>query len=175
MSEREYLGTLANSNRFEFRDGVVTEKRGEFMTKRKHVTLATRLTVRLDEYASRAGGYAGQTPTTNVSAGADRVYRLPDFAYWHPSRPVGEAIFQPPSLAIELVSEDQSVPELRKKCRFYRERGIPVVWLIDPQRETVEVFECDLDGEAMPHDGVLESPSLPGFRLELADLWASIQ
>ena len=175
MTEREYLDTLANSNRFEFCNGVVTEKRGEFMTKRKHVTLATKLTVLLDGYASRTGGYAGQTPTTNVSGGPERVYRMPDLGYWAADRPVGDPVFDPPTLAIELVSKDQSVPELRKKCRFYRQRGIPVVWLIDPERESVEVFEGDTDGKPVAPDGALESVNLPGFRLDLAELWSAIR
>ncbi len=175
MTEPEYLDTLANSNRFEFCNGVVTEKRGEFMTKRKHVATAEEISAALRAYKLAHGGFAGQTPTTNLSEAPERVYRMPDHAYWGPERPVGDAVFQPPTLAIELVSEDQSVPDLRKKCRFYRERGIPVVWLIDPRRETVEVFEGDRDGELVSHDGVLESPSLPGFRLDLTDFWAAIR
>lgn len=115
MSEQEYLETLANSKRFEFCNGVVTEKRGEFMTRRKHVTVATTLTDLLHDLAKRTGGFGGQTPTTNFSSGGDRVYRMPDLAYWVPGRLVGDDIFQPPTLAIELVSADQSVPKLREK------------------------------------------------------------
>ena len=174
MTEREYLDTLANSNRFEFCNGVVTEKRGEFMTKRKPVAAAEEVSAALRAYRLAHGGFAGQTPTTNLSGGSDRIYRMPDHAYWGPHRAVGESIFQPPTLAVELVSEDQSVPDLRKKCRFYREHGIPVVWLIDPQRETVEVFEGAVDGAALPHAGVLESKELPGFSLPLEELWAAI-
>ncbi len=175
MTEGEYLDTLANSNRFEFCNGVVTEKRGEFMTKRKHVAAAQEFSAILRAYRLAHGGFAGQTPTTNLSGGGDRVYRMPDHAYWGPDRPEGDDTFNPPTVAIELVSPDQSVPDLRKKCRFYREGRVPVVWLLDPRRETVEIFEGERDGESVPHDGTLESPALPGFRLRLADLWAAIR
>lgn len=174
MSEQEYLDTLSNSKRFEFCNGVVTEKRGEFMTQRDHVTLAEELSAAIRAYRKLVGGFGGQTPTTNLSDDADRLYRIPDLAYWAPGRAVGDSIFFPPTLAIELVSKDQSVPALRDKCRAYRGRGIDVCWLIDPLKRTAEVFEGDLDAELLPAEAALESPHLPGFSLPLADLFGAL-
>jgi len=99
---------------------------------------------------------------------------MPHLGYWAPDRVVGESVFLPPTLAIESVSEDQSVPALRDKCRAYRERGVPVCWLIDPGKRTAEVFDDGRDAELLPADGALESPHLPGFSLALRDLFGAL-
>lgn len=174
MSEDEYLETLSHSRRFEFTNGVVTAKRGPYMTQKSHVAIAEEISAAFGEYRRATGGFGGQTPTTNLSQGPDRVYRLPDFAYWAPGRRVGDSIFDPPSAGIEIVSPDQSLSDLRAKCRFYRSRGIDVCWLIYPHQRWAEVWDGLNEGTRVPEGGVLESEALPGFRLELARLWAAI-
>jgi Uma2 family endonuclease len=174
MSENEYLETLSHSRRFEFTNGVVTAKRGPNMTQKSHVVIAEEISAAFREYRRTTGGFAGQTPTTNLSQGPDRVYRLPDFAYWAPGRRVGESLFDAPSVVIEIVSPDQSVSDLRAKCRFYRSRGIDVCWLIHPDERWAEVWDGLNDGTRLPEGGALESAALPAFRLELARLWAAI-
>jgi Uma2 family endonuclease len=174
MSEDEYLETLAHSKRFEFTNGVVTAKRGPHMTQKTHVAIAEEISAVFREYRMARGGFGGQTPTTNLSQGFDRAYRLPDFAYWAPGRRVGDSIFDPPSAGVEIVSPDQSVADLRAKCRFYRSRGIDVCWLIHPDQRWVEVWDASNEGVRVPEGGALETAALSGFRLELTRLWAAI-
>jgi Uma2 family endonuclease len=174
MSEDEYLESLANSKRFEFCNGVVTAKRGPYMTKKRHVIIAEELAFALRSFRTQAGGFSGQTPTTNLSEGVDRLYRMPDVAYWAAGRPVGDGIFQPPTLAIEIVSADQSVPALREKCGAYRAHGVSVCWLIDPEERWVEAWDAARSAVRLPDAGVLEAPELPGFSLPLATLWSAI-
>src|SRR6266545_803114 len=96
MREDEYLETLSDARRFEFTNGVVTAKRGPYMTRKSHVAIAEEISAAFSEYRGATGGFGGQTPTMNLSRGPDRVYRLPDFAYWAPERRVGDSIFDPP-------------------------------------------------------------------------------
>jgi Uma2 family endonuclease len=174
MSEDEYLETLSHAKRFEFTNGVVTAKRGVYMTQKTHVAIAEEVSAAFREYRRATGGFGGQTPTTNLSQGPDRVYRLPDFAYWAPGRRVGDAIFDPPSAGIEIVSPDQSLADLRAKCRLYRSRGVDVCWLIHPDQRWVEVWDALNEGSRVPDGGALVSAALPDFRLDLARLWAAI-
>jgi len=174
MSEDEYLETLSHARRFEFTNGVVTAKRGPYMTQKSHVAIPEEISAAFREYRGATGGFGGQTPTMNLSRGPDRVYRLPDFAYWAPERRVGDSIFDPPSAGIEIVSPDQNVSDLRVKCRFYRSRGIDVCWLIHPDQRWAEVWDGLNEWTRVPDGGALESEALPGFRLELARLWAAI-
>jgi hypothetical protein len=82
MSEDEYRETLAHAKRFEVTNGVVTAKRGPYMTQKSHVAIAEEIRAAVREYRQANGGFGGQTPTTNLSQGPDRAYRLPNFAYW---------------------------------------------------------------------------------------------
>lgn len=174
MGEDEYLESLAHSTRFEFTNGVVTAKRGPYMTRKSHVAIAEEVGAAFREYRRIKGRFGGQTPTTNLSQGADRIYRLPDFAYWAAGRRVGDSVFHPPTAGIEIVSPDQNVADLRAKCRFYRLRGVDVCWLIHPDQRWVEVWDASNDGTRLPGGAALESAVLPGFRLEFAQFWAAI-
>ncbi len=174
MAEYEYLERLAHTSRYEFTNGVVTAKRGPYMTQKAHVTAAEEVGAAFRAYRIENGGYGGQTPTTNMSEGPDRLYRLPDYAYWAPGRTVGESIFEPPTAGIEIVSKDQSVTDLRRKCRLYRERGVDVCWLIHPYERWTEVWDAGRNGQRLTAEAAMESPALPGFRLEVARLWAAI-
>jgi Uma2 family endonuclease len=174
MSEDEYLASLSHSNRFEFTNGVVTAKRGPLMTQKAHVALAEEISAAFRAYRMARGGFAGQTPTTNLSRGADRVYRLPDFAYWAAGRRVGDSIFDPPTACVEIVSPDQNFADLRMKCRLYRARGVDVCWLIHPQQRWAEVWDATRDGTRLEESDALDSAALPGFRVDLAQLWAAI-
>jgi Uma2 family endonuclease len=171
MSEDEYLCSLSHSDRFEFDDGVVTAKRGPDMPQRDHVDVATELTLRIVPYARSAGGYAGQATTTNLSDSVHRRYRIPDFAYWAPGRPVGESIYQPPTIAFEVVPPDQDLRLLRQKCRDYIAAGIAEAWLIHPGERWAEVWDASRDGTRLDRGAALESVNMPGFRLPLRDLF----
>ena len=67
MTEEKYVRSLSHTNRFEFTDGVVTAKRGPYMSQLRHMLAATEFTLSLVSYARKTGGLAGQTPTSNLS------------------------------------------------------------------------------------------------------------
>jgi Uma2 family endonuclease len=141
------------------------------MTKRSHWRTAQVIAELLGRYMASHGGDAGPEATVPLRA-TGNVF-VPDMAYWAPEKPQGtneEAM--PATLAIEIRSEGQSMAFLRRKCRSYRESGVDVAWLIDPDHQTVEVFDGDLDG--VPATGVLRSEHLPGFELDLDDLYRRV-
>ena len=174
MTEDEYVCTLSNSKRFEFTDGLVTAKRGPYMTQLRHVAVAEEFGALLFQYRKTWAGFSGQTPTANLSHAQRRLYRIPDIAYWAPGRPFGDGIFTPPTLAIEIVSQGQSLRDLRAKCRLYRESGVEIAWLIHPDRCWVEVWEDLRSGERIERTGLLESPRLPGLRIEINSVFAAV-
>lgn len=174
MTEDEYLETLANSRRFEFSDGIVTAKRGPYMTQLAHVAIAEELAHAFYEYRREHGGFSGQTPTTNFARAESRLYRVPDIGYWAGDRDFGSGIFPPPSVAVEIRSPDQGLGDLRDKCRLYVARGVDTCWLVDPSRRVVEVFDVARDGETVADDAILESAAMPGFEFPVARLWAAI-
>jgi Uma2 family endonuclease len=174
VSEAEYLATMTGEKpSLEFVNGEVFQKP---MTKKDHAFVARALNRRFVVYEAERGGVWVWEATTNVSRGDDRRYRVPDMAYYTPGRPVArpDDVFLPPTLAIEVRSRGQPAAEPREKCREYRDRGVDICWLIDPERRTVEVFDEKRDGEPLAEDGVLESPLLPDFSLPVLELWADL-
>jgi len=63
---------------------------------------------------------------------------------------------------------------LRRKCREYRARGVDVTWLVLPLRRAIEVFDDRHDGAAFEAPAILTAAELPGFELDLAELFASL-
>lgn len=173
MTEQEYLAHYADEQPpWEYDNGEVTQKRQ--MTKRHHTIAAEELSAEFRQYRKATGGFAGQTPTTNFSDLHNRRYRIPDFGYWAPGKPQGDEIFLPPTLAVEIVSPGQSVPQLREKCRFLLSQGVDVCWLIEPEQRWVEVFDAEHDGTRLPENALLQSPYLPGFSMPVRQLWDAI-
>lgn len=78
-----------------------------------------------------------------------------------------------PDLAVEVLSKDNTPREMERKRREYFEAGVRLVWQIDPDAGTAEVYTSPAEFEAVAADGVLQgSDVLPGFELSLAELFA---
>jgi Uma2 family endonuclease len=155
----------------EFINGEVYAKP---LVKRAHLLTVDEVLAALREYRRRVGGVSGPEGTVDLSIGSDRRYRVPDAAYWAPERQGTEAVFGPPTAAVEVRSEGQTLDELRAKCREYRARGVDVCWLIDPGARHVEIFDSAHDATPLPKGGDMESAHLPGFRLALDALWGPL-
>jgi Uma2 family endonuclease len=170
MTEQEFLDRYADLKpSYEFVNGEVTQKP---MTKRAHMLLQDELQAVLRDFRrSIRSALSGADPTVNVSRSSDRRYRAPDVAYWGPDKAQGDEIFLPPTLAVEIQSQGQAIGMLRAKCREYRDRGVDVAWLVIPTRRELEVFDARHDGLVLGERDVVEPPELPGFRLELRELF----
>ena len=164
MTEREYLALPEEKPYLEFVDGLIEEKP---MPDGHHRRLSGEFTGVFWSYQKTAGGDLGPEGRVHLRAG---LYRIPDTAYWAPGRPAGDDSL--PSVAVEVRSPNQSLSDLREKCRAYREYGIDAVWLVDPLRRTVEVFEGAQDGTVLRVGDTLTSAAMPGFALPLAELFA---
>ena len=165
MSEKEYLALPEEKPYLEYVNGVVLQKP---MPNANHRKLVTRFVVALDAYARSVGGDSG--PEGRIAFPESSNFRLPDAAFWGPGIPHGDDSI--PTLVVEVRSPQQSMGELRQKCRFFLRNGVQVAWLVDPETRTVELFEGGRDAEALAAPAVLTSAALPGFELDLASLFA---
>ena len=164
MTEREYLALPEEKPYLEFVDGLIEEKP---MPDANHRRLSGEFTLQFGVYQRGSGGDFGPEGRTRLRAG---LYRLPDTAYWAPGRPAGDDSL--PSVAVEVRSPNQSLRDLRDKCRAYRAHGIDAAWLVDPARRVVEVFEGDQDGTILGAGDTLTSAAMPDFALPLDALFA---
>ncbi len=75
-----------------------------------------------------------------------------------------------PDLAIKIKSPTDII-KLRKKANYYLENGSKVVWLVDTQRQKVEVYTVD-DTEILGSSDTLGGGELlPDFILPVNSLW----
>jgi Uma2 family endonuclease len=77
-----------------------------------------------------------------------------------------------PDFVIELRSKTDSIKDVRAKMEEYRRVGVRLGWLIDPQKQQVEIYRTERDVE------ILEAPTslsgedvLPGFMLDLRSIF----
>ncbi len=109
-----------------------------------------------------------------------RTLLMPDVAFMRKDRlpdPPPE-VYMPamPDIAVEIKSPSNSMSQLRRKADAYLRYGATIVWLVIPERQGVEQWQLDADGE-MQHffidrEGALHGePALPGFTLELSLLF----
>jgi Uma2 family endonuclease len=78
-----------------------------------------------------------------------------------------------PDLAIEILSEGNTRGEINRKLKEYFLAGTTLVWIIDPRKETAQVYRAPDDSRRVGKSGVLDGEQvLPGFQLSLADLFA---
>jgi Uma2 family endonuclease len=103
---------------------------------------------------------------------------VPDAAFVRWERLPGRArpkgyIPVPPDLAVEVRSPTDEPGDIAKKQERYRAAGVPLVWWVDPERRTVQVFEGGVLTGEFGEGGVLDGGEvLPGFRLPVAEIFA---
>jgi Uma2 family endonuclease len=79
----------------------------------------------------------------------------------------------PPDLVVEVASPGNRPGELLRKVGEYQSAGVPLVWVVYPQRRSVAVYRPREDEPAIFREGdILENfPELPGFRCPVSDLF----
>ncbi len=98
---------------------------------------------------------------------------LPDVSFIGKARMTTRALTtyvpQMPDLAVEVISPSQSWAQVRRKAETYLRHGSALVWLIDPQSQSAEVWRRGTEQrEVLGSDGELSGGDiLPGFRLSL--------
>lgn len=74
-----------------------------------------------------------------------------------------------PLLAVEVVSESQTVAELALKAQLYRNAGVEEVWVVDHTSRSLDVWNAQ--GRTTLNDSqTLTTPLLPGFSLAVGFL-----
>jgi Uma2 family endonuclease len=64
------------------------------------------------------------------------------------------------------------MPKLREKMEEYRAAGVRLGWLIDPQKQQVEIYRPGKDIEVFQSPTILGGENVfPGFTLDLSSIW----
>jgi len=77
-----------------------------------------------------------------------------------------------PDFVVELRSPSDRLPPIRAKMVEYLENGASLGWLIDPIERRVYVYQRDQEPVILENpETVSGDPVLPGFTLDLTELW----
>ncbi len=77
-----------------------------------------------------------------------------------------------PTFVIELRSPSDALAGLQVKMDEYVANGVRLGWLIDPIRKRIHVYRSDAEPEIVDHPReIAGEPELPGFVLDLTEIW----
>jgi Uma2 family endonuclease len=103
--------------------------------------------------------------------------RGPDVAFWSADRlPLDEKPAGYPQVAADLCVEVRSpsdrMAELRRKAGEYLRTGVRMVWIVEPDDQTVTVYRQPGEGRVFSDDVMLSGEDvLPGFQCRVADFF----
>ncbi len=153
MSVEEYLTTSFPDLDKEYRDGELVERSLPDNLHSKTQTLA----------AVFFGGLRKSLPVFACISLRLKIrpmlYLIPDVCVFYPAEPQGRYPDTSPFIAIEILSLDDKLADVREKLETYRTWGVTHVWLVDPHSRRMNT--CDA--------GLMEVESLqvPGLNLTL--------
>lgn len=107
-----------------------------------------------------------------------KMVREPDICFvpWERVPPVGfpnrtiDSVI--PTLAVESLSPSNTRKEMILKREVYFQAGVELVWMVDPDSETVEVYTSESDFTKLTHTDSLDGGTvLPGFSLPVARIF----
>ncbi len=106
----------------------------------------------------------------DTAFGIDVVYISPELAA-NPG-PDSTMIDGVLTLAVEILSPNDTVEEVTEKVDSYLRAGVPLVWIVDPYHETVTVYRPAVAPEMFNvHQEICADPHLPGFRVPVAKIF----
>ena len=162
----------------ELMDGEVYEKP---VGGRIHSRIVSFLMLELGIYLRRTREAWADTELRHSVPGREWVF-LPDVSATRQERqsapPAGSsnaAVEILPDLAIEVLSPDDRFSRITRKVAHYMESGVRLLWVIDPEAETVTVFRPGEPAAVFSAPEKLSAtPVLESFELDFEALFASL-
>jgi len=136
-----------------------------------------RLTVLLGGYILRRRlGYifdaqTGFRPRQNM--------RAPDFSFVRQERLKGQKLPKDfghfaPDLVVEVLGPNETLADYEEKMAEYRSWGVRLIWLVDPETQTVTVIRASGERQVLKGNDTLTGEDVvPGFRIRVKRIFSS--
>jgi Uma2 family endonuclease len=161
---REYLRSTWSPDR-EFVDGRIEERN---LGEKEHSLIQRFLTVLFYMKRSEWGVEAFPELRTQTQS---RRFRVPDILVTRAEDKFERYVTQPPLIAIEILSPEDTLAAMRAKAVEYRDFGIENIWIIDPQARIVYLY---VDGKFEElHSGELTVPGT-SIKVVLSEMFAEL-
>jgi Uma2 family endonuclease len=174
--EQDVLDYDHNGMMCELVDGVLVEKASGLSKS----VLAVSLIATLNPFVRslNLGLVTEGQGTIRLSAG---LVRMPDVAFTSWDRLPGRRVpdepmpLLAPDLAVEVLSEDNTLGEMKRKRHDYFSAGVRLVWLVDPKIRIVDVYTSEDQCTRLTEADILDGGAvLPGFQLPLREWFAEL-
>ena len=177
LTLEEFLKLPEEEPALEFTDGAVTQK---MSPKGRHAALQAELVKQLDR-CGLPGKVARVFPELRATFGGASC--VPDVAVYRWQRipvdangRVADDFLEPPDIAIEIASPEQSVNALVRRCLWYVANGVQIALLVDPADESVLAFRPVRQASAWrASDRIDLREVLLDFELTVEQLFASLR
>jgi Uma2 family endonuclease len=161
---REYLRTSWSPDR-EFVDGRIEERN---LGEKEHSILQRFLTVLFA--MNRAAWGVEVFPELRTQTQATR-FRVPDVLVVRAEEKFERYVTQPPLIAIEILSPEDTLRAMQEKAAEYRQFGVEHIWIIDPEPRIA--YRYADGGLEEVHSGELTVPGTP-VRVVLSEMFAEL-
>jgi Uma2 family endonuclease len=161
---REYLRTSWSPDR-EFVDGRIEERN---LGEKEHSLIQRYLTFLF--MLKRAEWSVEVFPELRTQT-KPRNFRVPDVLVMRAGDKFERYVTQPPLIAIEILSPEDSISAMQAKAAEYLAFGVEHIWIIDPERR--QAWIATATGLHLVQSGELTVPETP-IRVVLSELFAEL-
>jgi Uma2 family endonuclease len=171
---------ITEERKYELVDGFLVEKDMAYRESVVGYTIGRHLGNFVDDHD--LGVVAGESGMMKLAPG---LIRIPDVSFVGRGQfPEGKvpADVKPipaihPDLAVEVLSESNTAEEMSRKLKDYFASGCSLVWFVDPELRTVEVFESKESKSSKTFrvgDTLDGGQVVPGFTVSVAAVFAKL-
>jgi Uma2 family endonuclease len=165
---------MPDAKRFELVDGELVERNMSFHSGWVTSLLNEKLTAYVR--ARQLGAASSEASYQCFAEDPDRV-RRPNISFIQRSRVTPSMLSGhvpiPPDLAIEIVSDNDTLFAVRRKIGEYLRAGVRLVWVVNPEEREVQVFRGDGKHSLIQNGDSLDGEDVvPGFHCPLAETFA---
>ncbi len=133
------------------------------------------LQIEIGALLKRFGRASSEARTIMPAAGTRQDSALlPDIVFFRSDAPREHGhVTRSPHLAVEILSPGQSRLEARAKVDIYLAAGVEAVWVVDPERREVEVYERG-SRRTLGQEDRLETASVPGLSILTGEIFETL-
>ncbi|MCS6850600.1 MAG: Uma2 family endonuclease [Gemmataceae bacterium] len=142
-----------------------------------HGVVCFLITHLLGHYVFQRGkGYVCTNDTGLLIKRKPGILRGPDIMLFDESRPLSKLsrkyTDKVPKLVVEVLSATDQMAQVNRRISQYLKRGIPLVWLVDPETRTVTVYQPGTDLKVLQEtDEITGEDVLPKFRRRVGEFF----
>ena len=93
---------------------------------------------------------------------------IPDVAFYRDRKQRRDGyMYNPPHVAVEVLSEGQGLPFMRRKAALYTNFGVESVWIVDLERLELHIIEGGMERTLVPGQR-LTTPAVPGLDVDVS-------